>query len=289
LEIDGLSKTRLEKITWHVSWPNRKSRFFQFWGRWACRSLYGTPLQTISWLVTETHVARAERDAKLVLLFGHPVDRQRPPRPIRDIRKSIAHTRLHRFSGQCSRCRGAPISSSAAGAKSVFAPALALGAGGPLSDDLANNNGWFDDIADGTVSATLHFRTAKPGDRDNKRRMVGERTARLCAGVSIPIGELWDRSSTIDTNGHTLTEQDVTTAAGAAAWLAAAWDRKGRQLGRLSPSFTREIFPIISAQVRCPFSCMRLVSLATPRFHDATGDLWRAMSGPVAAGQVLSA
>jgi hypothetical protein len=241
----------VEKITWHVHLANRKAAFFQFWGPLGRGSLYGTPLQRFSWLVRNRRVPRAERDAKLVLNSGI----QSIGSDIRETFVNLCNVNSHTrdfidFLGQLLIDAEGHLIVLGGRGKSLFVPALHPGVQEARSlTTYANNDGWFDDIADGPVSATLHFRNGQTQEIEKEDgAWLVSAPPDFAPGVR-PVRSMWDTLVDVFVrNGTPSLEQDLTHRGGTAAQLAAAWDRKGRKLrDDFRPSFTRTIFPILSA------------------------------------------
>ena len=249
--VPGDQRHDVEKITWHVHVANRKAAFFQFWGPVGRGCLYRTPLQRFPWLVRNRHVARAERDVKLVLDSGIQSIDSDTRETFVNLRNVNSHTRgFIDFLGQLLIDAGGHLIVLGGRGKSVFAPALNPRVQEARSlTTYANNDGWFDDIADGPVSATLHFKNGLTQEIEQQDgAWFVSAPPDFAPGVR-PVRSMWDTLVDVFVrNGTPSLEQDVTHRVGTAAQLAAAWDRKGRQFrDDYRPSFTRTIYPILSA------------------------------------------
>ena len=249
--VPGDQSHGVEKITWRVQLANRKAAFFRFLGPVGRRSLYGTFLQRFSWLVRNRRVARAERDARLVLDSGPQSIDTDLRGSFRDLLNENSDTKdLIDFLGQLLIDDAGHLIVLGGRGKSVFSPTLKPGVQEARSlTTYANNDGWFDDIADGPVSATLHFTNGQTQEIEQQDgAWIVSAPPDFAAGVR-PVRSMWD--TLVDVFVRTDTpalRQDVTHRAGTAAQLAAAWDRKRQKLrDEFRPSFTQTIYPILSA------------------------------------------
>jgi len=249
--IPGSGRTDVERIIWHVRMVNRKAAFFRFLGPLGRRSLYGTPLHRFPWLVRNRHIARQHREDRLVLDTGVQSIRSDERGALVDLWNINPHTRdLIDGLGQMLVDHAGRLVVLGGRGRSVFFPELRPGVAEARSlTTYANNDGWFDDIADGPVTATLYFKNAPPRTiAQDGGAWVVTTPPDFAPGVR-PIRSLWD--TLIDVyvrHGTPSLAQDVTHQDGTAAQLASTWDRsRGAFADDFRPSFTRTIYPILSA------------------------------------------
>jgi hypothetical protein len=237
------------RIRWRVEVANRKAAFFKFLGPVGQSSLYNS----LHWLPFTTRNARMpsrRREAQLVL--------RAPPGEIgsgeqgqcralvneheatRGAIPALAELRVD-AEGRLIFCGGY--------GRTAYLPELNKGV--PRHETLssfANNDGWFDDIADGPVSAVLDFADG------TSRSLAGEDGAWAIAAppdfapAILPARSMWDSLVDLlvreDKSGL---DQDPTFHGSKWHEMAKDWDAARRRFSRYRPSFTRDILPILEA------------------------------------------
>lgn len=274
------------KITWQVQLVNRKAAFFQFWGPVGRGSIYNTPVQQFSWLARNRHIARHERHDKLTLDSGVCSIESHQPGKLVDLLNINPLTRpFIDLLGQLIVDKAGHLIVLGGRGKSVFVPTLRPGVEEARSlTTYANNDGWFDDVADGPVSATLHFRdghTQAIAQADGA--WVVSAPPDFAPGVR-PIRSMWDTLVDVFVrSGTPAITDDLTHRAGYSAQLALAWDRRlGKFQEAFRPSFIRTIYPILAAAGQLISShSMPTRSMA----HRGFGDTYMsALGGPSSDG-----
>jgi hypothetical protein len=275
------------KVEWTVEVANRKATFFKFLGPLGMRGPYGSLLFRLPWVRRNASRTGALRDAlvqsttptSIASGATTPVELRNECELTKGAIPVLGDLRVD-AQGNLIVCGGY--------GRAVYLPELNGGAlrDGSLSD-FANNDGWFDDIADGPVQATL---TLQDGSRvrieGDDAAWVASAPPDFAPGLR-PIRSMWD----------TLVDLYVRTRPGelrsarefqGSPWLemAAEWEKTG-SLGDFVPKFTRDIYPILRAAAGIPsvFS-VRSRPIAHHRFDDA---LLAQLGGPGSLGSAREA
>jgi hypothetical protein len=238
----------VERIVWRVQLANRKAAFFKFFGPWGRTTTYGYPLNFLPFTRRNPGVWGRARD-KLVMssesielatdaATGRAIELANTNADLAGQIPVLGDARLDR-QGRLIVCGGH--------GRAAYLPALNKGA--PRDSSLksfANSNGWFDDIADGPVTATIHFTSGQSVE------LAGDDGAWfMCAPPDFapavsPYRSMWD---TLLDRLVQKQKRDLARAPEFAGshWLDLAndWDPSRGRLGAFRPSFTRDIYPIL--------------------------------------------
>jgi hypothetical protein len=266
------------KVEWTVEIANRKAAFFKFLGPLGMRGPYDSLLFRLPWVRRNSSRTGVLRDALV---------QSTKPTTI-----ASGATAAVDLTNECALTKGAipvlgDLRVDAQGnlivcggyGHAVYLPELNGGAlrDGSLSD-FANNNGWFDDIADGPVHATL---TLQDGSRvrveGDDGAWVASAPPDFAPGLR-PIRSMWDTLIDLYVRTRPRELQSAREFQGS-PWLEMAneW-AKTNSLGAFVPKFTRDIYPILRAAAAIPsvFS-VRSRPIAHHRFDD---ELLAQLGGP---------
>ena len=253
LPLDGSGE--VSWIEWKVELANRKAAFFKFWGPLGQGTFYGSPLHWFPFIRRNPHVRLAEREEKLVLSSSASTLRSTERGAVEELANRHAATRstIQTLGDMRIDAAGRLIVCGGHG-HSVFLSDLNAGVAREKSlTSYANNDGWFDDISDGPVSAVLHFADGSTANIDG-----ADGAWFVCAPPDFapavpPVRSLWDTLMDvfIRSRGKELSEDPMFLGT---HWpdLAMAWESDPRWLKGYRVSFVRDIQPILEAASRIP-------------------------------------
>jgi hypothetical protein len=238
-----------KRIVWRVEVANRKAAFFKFLGPLGEWTLYGSPLHFLPQLRRNPRVSGSGR-ASLVLsspvveigseAFGEKArELQNLNGRVADQIPTLGDVRVD-AAGRLIVCGGY--------GRAAYDQELGGVDRAVSLKDFANSPGWFDDIADGPVSATIVL------DGDRKIEVGGEDAAWFMsappdfAPAVPPFRSMWDTLLDLFVRERPDELRSAPEFAGT-HWLdlAGHWKKRGRTLGSFRPSFMRDIYPLLES------------------------------------------
>jgi hypothetical protein len=237
-------------ITWHVTLENRKAAFFKFLGFVGRNSLYGF----LNSFFVRNRRFKNDREERLVLRTARTsIDSLDRNHLVSLLNQHVETQNDIPYLGQICVDEAGRLIVLGGHGKSLFVKEIApqVTKEPPIST-YANNDGWFDDVADGPVTATIHFEDGSVCEVDGESgAWVVSAPPDFAPGVR-PVRSLWDTlvDLYVREQGEWL-QRDLTHRGTRAALLAQHWDQaSGRFSAAFKPSFREDIYPILQTAGR---------------------------------------
>jgi hypothetical protein len=249
--LDGSAE--VEEAEWSVEIANRKAAFFKFLGPLGEATLYANPLLYLPFFKRNAHQYGEAREA-LVLRSGKVTiaSRRKHERVVLPNRSALTSGRIAELGDLRVDEKGRLIVCGGHGRTAYLAE---LNGGKPRDASLesfANNDGWFDDIADGPVGVMLKMRDGRVLELSgDDGAWVASAPPDFAPALS-PMRSYWDTLMDlyVRTRAHDL-ERAPEFAGSMWLELAREWAKTGT-LGVCRVRFTRDIYPILRAAAGVP-------------------------------------